>query len=202
MKKIMLAALVAAVGIGIIGCQTRITATKNAEVVNPIYGVVKVNGEDKVIVIGYCVTSGGWEATAREPLYSDRSLEGLEINVSTNGTVFMKLGKYSSDLSTNAVAMVDGMFKNGANLVTAIGEAYVKIAGGGAQAETVLSTAAKVYNFFATNGGDPSKAKVSVDEAANKITISDGTKCVECDASGNCTECAVCTDGSCAPAAK
>ena len=189
MKKIMFAALVAAFGIGIIGCQTRITATKNAEVVNPIYGVVKVNGEDKVIVIGYCVTSGGWEATAREPLYSDRALEGLEINVSTNGTVFMKLAKYKSDLSTNAVAMVDGMFKNGANLVTAIGEAYVKIAGGGAQAETVLSTAAKAYDFFVTNGGDPAKATVSADEAAKKITITDGATCIECSDTGICTEC-------------
>lgn len=188
MKKMMFAALVAAVAAG---CQTRITATKNPEAVNPIYGVVKVNGEDKVIVVGYCVTSGGWEATAREPLYSDRSLKGLEIGVQTNGTVFMKLDAYKSDLSTNAVAMVDGMFKNGANLVTAIGDAYVKIAGGGAQAETVLSTAAKVYNFFATNGGDPSKATVSVDEAAKKITITDGTTCVECSDAGVCTECRV-----------
>ena len=191
MKKVMFAALVVALGIGFTGCQTRITATKNPEAVNPIYGVVKVNGEDKVIVIGYCVTSGGWEATAREPLYSDRSLEGLEINVSTNGTVFMKLGKYSSDLSTNAVAMVDGMFKNGANLVVAIGDAYAKIAGGGAQAETVLSTAAKAYNFFASKGGDASKATVAVDEAAKKLTICDGTTCVECNEAGVCTECQV-----------
>lgn len=191
MKKLVFAALVAAFGIGIIGCQTRITATKHAEVPNPIYGVVKVNGEDKVIVVGYCVTSGGWEATAREPLYSDRSLKGLEIGVQTNGTVFMKLGAYQSDLSTNAVAMVDGMFKNGANLVIAIGDAYTKIAGGGAQADTVLATAAKAYNFFATKGGDASKATVAVDEAAKKLTISDGTTCVECNEAGVCTECQV-----------
>lgn len=189
MNKLVFAALIAAFGIGLTGCQTRITATKNPEAVNPIYGVVKVNGEDKVIVVGYCVTSGGWEATAREPLYSDRSLKGLEIGVQTNGTVFMKLDAYKSDLSTNAVAMVDGMFKNGANLVIAIGEAYTKIAGGGAQAETVLSTAAKAYNFFAEKGGDASKATVSVDKAAKKLTISDGTTCVECNEAGVCTDC-------------
>lgn len=188
MNKIMIIAAIAAASL-FTGCQTRITAEKFPEQVLPIQKVVKVNGEDKVIVENYQIASGGWYATAREPLYSDRALEGLEIGVSTNGMVFMKLGNYRSNLSTNAVAMVDGMFKNGANLALAIGEAYTKIAGGGAQAATVMDVAAKCINFFADKGGDVTKAKVVADEAAKKLTISDGTTCVECNEAGVCTEC-------------
>lgn len=189
MKKIMFAALVGCVAFA--GCQTRITAEKFPEQVLPIQKVVKVNGEDQVITENYQIASGGWYATAREPLYSDRALEGLEIGVSTNGMVFMKLGNYRSNLSTNAVAMVDGMFRNGANLALAIGDAYCKIAGGGAQAATVMDVAAKCINFFADKGGDVSKAKVTVDEAAKKLTISDGTTCVECNEAGVCTDCQI-----------
>ena len=188
MKKLMFAALVAAVAAG---CQTCITAEKFPEQVLPIQKVVKVNGEDQVITENYQIASGGWYATAREPLYSDRALEGLEIGVSTNGMVFMKLGNYRSNLSTNAVAMVDGMFRNGANLALAIGDAYCKIAGGGAQAATVMDVAAKCINFFADKGGDVSKANVVADEAAKKLTISDGTICVECNEAGVCTDCQV-----------
>ena len=195
MNKVMFAALVASIGIGLTGCQTRITAEKYAEQVLPIQKVVKVNGEDQVITEHYQIASGGWYATARSPLYATEALEGLEIGVETNGHVHLELAKYKRDVSTNAVVMVDGLMKNGANLVTAIGDAYVKIAGGGAQAATVMDVAAKCYQFFADRGGDAYKATVTVDEAANKLTISDGTTCVECNEAGVCTDCQ-------APAAK
>ena len=201
MKKIMFAALVAAFGIGITGCQTRITGEKYPEQVLPIQKVVKVNGEDQVITEHYQIASGGWSVTARSPLYATEALEGLDFGVGTNGFVHLALAKYNRDLSTNATVMVDGMFKNGANLVIAIGDAYTKIAGGGAQADTALSSAAKIYNFFTSKGGDPDKATVSVNEANKNLVVSDGTTCVECTADGTCTECSICTDGSCAPAA-
>ena len=191
MKKVMFAALIAAVGIGIVGCQTRITAEKYPEQVLPIQKVVKVNGEDQVITEHYQIASGGWYATARSPLYATEALEGLDLGVGTNGFVHLSLNKYSRDLSTNATVMVDGLMKNGANLVTAVGDAYVKIAGGGAQAETVMNVAAKAVKFFTDNGGDASKATVAVDEAAKTLKISDGTTCVECNEAGVCTDCQV-----------
>lgn len=197
MKKLVCAAIVAAFGIGMVGCQTRITAEKYAEQVLPIQKVVKVNGEDQVITEHYQIASGGWYATARSPLYATEALEGLDLGVGTNGYVHLSLSKYSRDTSSNAVVMVEGMFKNGANLVTAIGDAYVKIAGGGAQAETVATYAAKLYNFFTSKGGDVSKATVTADEAAKTVKIDDGKTCVECTLDGTCTEC---TDGSCTPA--
>ena len=193
MNKIM---LIAALAAALTGCQTRITATKNPEVAHPIQEVVKVNGEDQVITKSYQVTSGGWEATARSPLYAAEALNGLKIGVETNGTVKLEIDTYNRDLSTNAVAMTREMFSGGAQLATAIGDAYVKIAGGGAQAETVANLTAKAYNFFKSKGGDINAAKVTVDDAAKTFKISDGTTCVTCDKSGNCTS-GTCSTGTC-----
>ena len=199
MNKLIIAALVAAFGIGLTGCQTRITATKNAEQVVPIQDVVKVNGEDVVITRGCIIASGGWEATARSPLYATEALEGLDIGVGTNGFVHLTLSRYKRDLSTNSVVMVEKMFSGGAQLALAIGDAYTKIAGGGAQADTIANLTAKAYNFFKSKGGNIDAAKVTVDEAGKTFKIDDGSTCVECSPDGTCTECTACSDGSCAP---
>ena len=185
MNKLVIAAIVAAFGIGLTGCQTRITAEKYPEQVLPIQKVVKVNGEDQIITEHYQIASGGWYATARSPLYATEALEGLAISVSTNGTVSLDLNKYERDLSTNAVVMVEKMFKGGADLALAIGDAYVKIAGGGAQADTVTEVVKKVYGAFTSGGGDPSKATVATE--GDKLTISDGSVCTTCTPDGNCT---------------
>ena len=194
MKKLMLIAAIAAASL-FTGCQTRITAEKFPEQVLPIQKVVKVNGEDKVIVENYQIASGGWYATARSPLYADEALDGLDIGVHTNGSVTLSLGKYRRDLSTNSVVMVERMFSGGAQLVTAIGDAYVKIAGGGAQASAVLGVVKSAYSAFTSGGGDTAKANVTVDEAAKTFTISDGNVCTTCTDDGNCTTgaCAECT---------
>ena len=186
MNKITMYALSA---FALAGCQTRITAEKHAEQVLPIQQKVTVNGEDQIITTHYQIASGGWYATARSPLYATEALEGLKIGVETNGTVSLELAKYDRDLSSNSVEMVRGMFDGGAKLVTAIGDAYVKIAGGGAQADAVLATARKAYSLFTSSGGDPTKAKVSADEASKVLTVTDGSTCVTCDASGTCSSC-------------
>jgi len=188
MKKIMILAAIAAATV-LTGCQTRITAEKYAEQVLPIQQVVTVNGQEQLVTTHYQIASGGWYATARSPLYAAEALEGLAIGVETNGTVRLELGKYSRDVSTNAVVMVDRMFSGGAQLVVAIGDAYVKIAGGGAQASTVTSVATKVYSYFTEKGGDVSKATVTTDEANSTVTVTDGSTCVTCDKDGNCTDC-------------
>ena len=193
LKVILCAVLGAAI---LTGCQTRITATKNAEVAHPIQEVVKVNGEDQVINKSYQVTSGGWEATARSPLWAAETLKGLSIGVETNGTVRMDLDTYGRDLSTNAVTMTREMFSGGAQLAIAIGDAYCKIAGGGAQADTVTKVVAKAYNLFKGAGGDETKATVTTDPATGTLKVSDGTTCVTCDKSGNCTA-GTCSTGDC-----
>ena len=183
--KINLTAVAALAAALLAGCQTRITATKHAEAVHPIQKVVTVNGQEQVIVDRYEISSGGWEATARSPLYAAESLSGLSISVATNGTVSLELDNYRRDTSTNAVALVDTMFRGGANLAIAIGEAYVKIAGGGAQAESVMTVASKVYQAFANGGGDASKATVTTE--GDTVKVSDGSVCTTCTADGTCT---------------
>ena len=84
--------------------------------------------------------------------------------------------------------VIEKSFDGGTKLVTAIGEAYVKIAGGGAQASTVLSSAQQIYEYFKSKGGDVEKATVST-TSDNKVQVTDGSTCVECDAAGNCTDC-------------
>lgn len=189
MKNIMFFALAAAFVVSLTGCQTRITAEKNPEQVFLIQEKVTVNGSEQIITKDVKTASGGWHATARSPLWANEALEGLEIGVHTNGSVTMSLGKYNRDLSTNSVVMVEEMFSGGARLFREIGDAYVKIAGGGAQAATVMDVAAKAGNFFVSKGGDPAKATVSADEAAKKLTISDGSTCIECSETGICTDC-------------
>lgn len=193
MNKLMLLMLLAAIAAILTGCQTRITATKHAEIVHPIERVVQVNGQDQVIVDSYQVSSGGWEATARSPLYATEALDGLSIGVETNGTVKLDLNRYNRDLSTNSVTMTKTMFDGGAQLVTAIGEAYVKIAGGGAQADTILSVARNAYNDFVLGGGDATKSTVTVDDG--KVKVTDGSVCTTCKPDGTCTTgaCADCT---------
>ena len=185
MNKLVIAAVVVAFGIGLTGCQTRITAEKNAEQVFLIQEKVTINGIEQIITKDVKTASGGWYATARSPLWATEGLEGLQIGVHTNGSVTLSLGKYNRDLSTNSVVMVEKMFSGGAQLAIAIGDAYVKIAGGGAQADTVTEVVKKVYGAFTSGCGDPSKATVETE--GDKLTISDGSVCTTCTPDGNCT---------------
>lgn len=185
MNKLVIAAVVVAFGIGLTGCQTRITAEKNAEQVFLIQEKVTINGIEQIITKDVKTASGGWYATARSPLWATEGLEGLQIGVHTNGSVTLSLGKYNRDLSTNSVVMVEKMFSGGAQLAIAIGDAYAKIAGGGAQADTVTEVVKKVYGAFTSGGGDPSKATVATE--GDKLTISDGSVCTTCTPDGNCT---------------
>ena len=183
-----LAPLVGGCVLIISGCQTRITAEKNPEVAHPIQQKVTVNGIDEIITTGYMVTSGGWYATARSPLWAKEELRGLQIGVSTNGMVTLGLDTYDRDLSTNAIVMTKTIFDGSANLALAVAKAYATIQTGGASgaASTVVS---KIVDYFKKQGGDASKSTVTSDGSTIKVT--DGTTCISCDADGNCSPCAV-----------
>ena len=103
------------------------------------------------------------------------------------GAAEFDLNGYHSDVSSNFVGLVSTAFDGGARLATAIGDAYVKIAGGGAQASTVLSSTKKIINYFKAQGGDASKASVTSD--GTLLKVSDGDTCISCDAAGNCASC-------------
>lgn len=111
------------------------------------------------------------------------------------GAATVDINGYQSGVDSNFVAMISASFDGGARLATAIGDAYVKIAGGGAQASTVLSTSKKILAYFKERGGDVSKAAVASD--GNLLKVSDGSTCVSCDSAGNCSECSDCAGGAC-----
>ena len=168
------------------GCQTRITAEKFPEIAHPIQEKITTNGVEAVITTGYMVTSGGWYATARSPLWADEVMKGLDLGVMTNGTVYLRLDDYHRDLSTNAVVMTKTIFDGSANLAAAVAKAYATIqtAGGSEVASSVVS---KVVSYFKSKGGDASKSTVTSD--GNTIKVTDGTTCIQCDAAGNCSTC-------------
>lgn len=89
----------------------------------------------------------------------------------------------SEELNKLVGTSLDGLTK----LVVACADAYTKIAGGGAQADVALSSAKKVLQYFASKGGDVSKATVATDTASNTVKVSDGTTTVTCDKDGNCS---------------
>lgn len=120
-----------------------------------------------------------------------REERDVKVDAKADGSYTASLGSRVNDVSSNGVAIVTGGINELTKLVATAADAYVKIAGGGAQADTAISTASKVINYFASKGGDVEKATVTTDTASNTLKVSDGTICVECDAQGNCMDCTV-----------
>ena len=94
-------------------------------------------------------------------------------------------GADATNLTQLVHTSLDGLTK----LAVAVGEAYEKIAGGGAQASTVLKTSKNILEYFTSKGGDATKANVTVDEAAKTLKVTDGTTSIQCDSAGNCSTC-------------
>ena len=187
MKKLMILAAIAATLAAMTGCQTRVTIESDATTPRPIQALVEENGTNRVITTGYYEGRPHYLITARSPLFAKESVARFAAKVGEKGTWSINADGYSRELSTNAVAITHAMFEGGANLAVAIGDAYAKIAGGKAQADTALSVGQKVYQYFKSRGGDESKATVAT--VADKLRVSDGATCVECDAAGNCSDC-------------
>ena len=168
------------------GCHARVTWTKHPETAMPIQDVRTVNGVDQVITTGYQMAGGGFEVTARSPLFAKEHLNGFKAETYTNGTFSASFGAYERDLSTNAIVMVRTVFDGSANLASAVAKAYATIATGGS-ADAAGAIVSKVVNYFKGKGGDASKSTVTAE--GDKLTVTDGTTCISCDASGNCTDC-------------
>lgn len=166
------------------GCQTRITAEKYPEQMIPLQEVVTVDGKQSVITKDYARASGGWYVTARSPLWAKEQIKGLDVGAKTDGEVWLKTDSYDRDLSTNAVTMTRELFAGGKDLVATVAAAYATVAGGGAQADTVASLAAKAVSLFTEKGGDTSKASVTSD--GSSVTVTDGSNSVVCK-DGNCS---------------
>ena len=182
MKQIMiLAALVAALA----GCKS-IEVERHAQQVatyTDTNGVVKAvcDNAGKPVIL-----DGGWCVD----YFQHWNWQKFDELSATAGTgVSLTINKYESGADSNLVALVSTSLDGLTKLAVAVGEAYVKIAGGGAQADTVLKTTSKIINYFRDKGGNVEKATVTTDETSGTLKIDDGTTCISCDAGGNCTDC-------------
>ena len=188
MHKLIAITITAALAAILAGCQTRITAEKHAEVVTPIQKVVKVNGEDVVITANALVSSGGWYATARSPLWATEALSGLSLGVATNGTVYLKLDQYNRDLSTNAVLVVQSLSELAADVAGKVTAAICAYYGGGA-----VSATSKLGELTIKDITGRVQAKLA------KKGITDAN-CADCDPAAIASEVAQeCVGGACDP---
>ena len=137
------------------------------------------------------MAGGGFCVTARSPLFARESLNGFNAQTYTNGTFSASFGAYERDLSTNAVVMTKTIFDGSANLALAVAKAYATISTGGAT-DATSALVSKVVSYFKSKGGDASKSTVTAE--GDKITVTDGSTCISCDAAGNCTDCSFTTN--------
>ncbi len=190
MHKLIAITITAALAAILAGCQTRITAEKFPERGLPIEKVVKVNGEERVITNDYKIVSGGWYATARSPLFAAEAMKGLGLGVQTNGTVYLNLGEYNRDLSTNAVVMVKTLSELAADIAGKVTAAICAYYGGGA-----VSATSKLGEMTIKDITGRVRAKLA------KKGITDAN-CKDCDPAAIASEVAQeCIGGACDPCA-
>ena len=166
MKKIMILAALAAVAI--IGCKSiQVEKIERTPVQDGTNGVIIVEN----------VTHGKYYAYGIE-----NNLEGLNIEYSPTSGVKVAINKVSYDMSKQHQLIVKESLDGAATLATKIGEA-IATAGGSAGADAVYG----YVKQFIAEGGDPSKATVTVTDG--NITCTDGS-CSESWAcpGGNCSE--------------
>ena len=186
MKKLMFAALCAGLAVIMTGC----TSSTKIE----WGGKTAVRQPDGTVLVD---EKGLPLYESEKNVYEDsnwltkREERDVHVKVGADGSYEAGIGSRVNDVSTNGIRMVTGGVDAMTKLVSTCAAAYVTIAGGGAQADTVTSVVTKMIGYFTDRGGDESKAKVSVDEANKKVKISDGSTCVECTADGVCTDCQV-----------
>ncbi len=185
---LLLGAICGCISLIVIGCQTAMEWEKRPEVAVPVHKVVEVNGVQQLATVDYLILGGGFLVKVRSPLWAKEQLNGFLAEAYTNGGFRVTLNAYDRDLSTNAVVLTKTIFDGSANLASAIAKAYATIQTGGAtDATSALVT--KVVQYFKNRGGDASKSTVTADPSAGKITVTDGSTSICCDADGNCSDC-------------
>lgn len=190
MNKMMMIAAACAAALSITGC-------KSIEVGRHPQSLATVANADGTVSVvcdsanNPIVLDGGWEVAYFQHWNWQRF---DSFSAKAGKDVSLDINNYESGADSNLVSLVNTSLEGATKLIATAAEAYVKVAGGGAQADVALETGRKIYDFFTAKGGDASKATVTTDTASNTVKVTDGATTVQCDASGNCTDC---TDGSC-----
>ena len=187
MNKLIMIVAVAAVA-GFTGCKS-IEVERHAQTLATVE-----NADGTVSVVrdstnNPVVLDGGWEVDYFQH-WNWQKFDSLHATAGTG--VSLDINNYEGGAdATNLTALVHTSLDGLTQLVATAADAYVKVAGGGAQADTAINVASKIAKYFTDKGGDVSKAAVTTDTAENVVKVSDGTTCIQCDASGNCSDCEV-----------
>ena len=185
MKKLMLIAL-AAFAAAITGCKS-IEVDRKAQ---SLATVQNADGTAQVVKDAAgnpIILDGGWSVD----YFQHWNWQEFDALSAKAGQAELAINNYKGGAdATNLTQLVHTSLDGLTKLAVAVGEAYEKIAGGGAQASTALKTSKSILEYFTSKGGDATKANVSVDEAAKTLKVTDGTTCISCDSAGNCTTCA------------
>lgn len=186
MKKLMMMMMLAA-------CAAAITGCKSIEVDRKAQSLATVQNADGTAQVvkdaagNPIVLDGGWSVD----YFQHWNWQEFDALSAKAGQAELAINNYKGGAdATNLTQLVHTSLDGLTKLAVAVGEAYEKIAGGGAQASTVLKSSKNILEYFTSKGGDPTKAEVSVDEAAKTLKVTDGTTCISCDSAGNCTTCA------------
>lgn len=185
MNKLMMMAIAA--------CAAAMTGCKSIEVERHAQTLATVESSDGSVQVvrdsqnNPVVLDGGWNVDYFQH-WNWQKFDSL--HATAGAGVALDINNYEGGAdATNLTQLVHTSLDGLTKLVATAADAYVKVAGGGAQADTALNVAGKVVKYFGDKGGDVTKATVTTDTAANTFKITDGSTCVQCDASGNCTDC-------------
>ncbi len=186
MKKMMTIAALAAVAASQCGCKS-IEVERHAQ---SLATITDTNGT--VLVVkdktgNPIVLDGGWSVDYFQH-WNWQKFDSF--SAAAGAGVTLQINNYQSGADSNLVALVHTSLDGLTKLVATAADAYCKVAGGGAQADTAVKVAGKIAKYFTDKGGDVSKAKVTTDATAKTVTVTDGTTAIQCDAAGNCTDCA------------
>ena len=195
MKKMMTIAALAAIAASLCGC-------KSIEVERHAQSLATVQNADGTTTVvrdaanNPVILDGGWEVDYFQH-WNWQRFDSLSAKAGQG--VSLDINNYEGGAdATNLTALVHTSLEGLTKLVATAADAYVKVAGGGAQADTALNVAGKMIKYFTSKGGDAMKATATVDSASNTVKITDGTTTVQCDKDGNCTDCST---GACSPPA-
>lgn len=103
------------------------------------------------------------------------------------------IGTLGSFTGSNTIGVINASLGGATKLVAECGVLYTKIAGG-ATVDVASSAVSKMVQFFQSKGGKIDQAKAEIVDG--KVQITDGTTCVTCDKTGNCTT-GNCSAGTC-----
>ena len=185
MKKTLMLAALAALFAGMTGCKS----IEVERMPSTLATITDTNGVTTVVRDkegNPMILDGGWTVDYFQH-WNWQKFDSF--SAAAGAGVTLQINNYQSGADSNLVALVHTSLDGLTKLVATAADAYCKVAGGGAQADTAVKVAGKIAKYFTDKGGDVSKAKVTTDATAKTVTVTDGTTSIQCDSAGNCTEC-------------